>query len=240
MQTETKQRRYPPHTFMDVMEDNLQKALELLENVEIPEEARDLIRKTHVIARDVYPYSEKYSTQPSPILKGIWERTMGEDWKGLHAEGKISYIPSPIMMTDSTEGKRFSRFVSYTITSLGGLLQMLVKVTGAKNCLEVGMFTGFSTLSMAEALPEDGRVVSLELEPFFEEYNRRNAFDKSPHGHKIHVRIGNARDILEELAEEKMQFDLAFLDADKKSYQKYFEVILPIRDGVALVCRRDQ
>ena len=67
---------------------------------------------------------------------------------------------------------------------------MLVKATGAKNCLEVGMFTGFSTLSMAEALPEDGRVVSIELEPFFEEYNRRNAFDKSPHGHKIQVRIG--------------------------------------------------
>ena len=68
-------------------------------------------------------------------------------------------------------------------------MKTLVALTGAKTILEIGMFTGYATLAMAEALPEDGRIVSLELEPYLEEFVTPT-LHKSPHGSKIDIRIG--------------------------------------------------
>ena len=66
---------------------------------------------------------------------------------------------------------------------------MLIRATKAKKCLELGMFTGYGSLSMAEALPADGTVTSLEYSDSLAQYSREN-FDKSPHGHKISVKTG--------------------------------------------------
>ena len=68
-------------------------------------------------------------------------------------------------------------------------MKTLVALTGAKTVLEIGMFTAYATLSMAEVLPEDGKVVTLELELYLKEFVKPT-LEKSPHGQKIDIRIG--------------------------------------------------
>lgn len=72
---------------------------------------------------------------------------------------------------------------------------MLVHITHAKRVLEIGMFTGYGALSMAEGLPEDGCLIACELEPYLKDF-AQPIFDKSPHGKKIRVRTGPAMDTL--------------------------------------------
>jgi caffeoyl-CoA O-methyltransferase len=67
----------------------------------------------------------------------------------------------------------------------------LIRATKAKKCLELGMFTGYGSLSMAEALPADGTVTSLEISESLARY-ARESFDKSPNGHKIIVKTGDS------------------------------------------------
>lgn len=77
----------------------------------------------------------------------------------------------------------------------GQTLKMLVRMSQAKRILEIGMFTGYGALSMAEGLPDDGRLVACELEPYLKEFSQP-IFDKSPHGKKITVKTGSAMDTL--------------------------------------------
>jgi len=72
---------------------------------------------------------------------------------------------------------------------------MLVHMTKAKRVLEIGMFTGYGALSMAEALPENGHLIACELEPYLKDF-AQPIFDKSPHGKKIIVKTGPAMDTL--------------------------------------------
>ena len=102
---------------------------------------------------------------------------------------------------------------------VGGLLQLLIKITGAKNILEIGMFTGYSTLKMAEALPEDGEIHTCEL---MEKHVKtaENWFKKSNDGYKIVIHQGKA---INQLDTFKIgSFDLIFIDADKINYPEYY------------------
>ena len=72
---------------------------------------------------------------------------------------------------------------------VGQFIKALVGMTGARTVLEIGMFTGYGTLAMAEALPGDGAVITLELEPFLREFVKPS-LEKSPHASKIDIRIG--------------------------------------------------
>lgn len=107
----------------------------------------------------------------------------------------------------------------------GQTLKMLVHITQAKRVLEIGMFTGYGALSMAEGLPENGRLVACELEPYLKDF-AQPIFDKSPHGKKIHICTGSAMDTLKELAAAGEQFDMVFIDADKNNYINYYNFIL--------------
>jgi len=114
----------------------------------------------------------------------------------------------------------------------GALLRMLVRLTGARRILEIGTFTGYSALTMAEALPADGQVLTCERDAGTADLARGH-FARSPHGRKIELRVGPALDTLATLEGE---FDLAFLDADKESYPAYFDALLPrLRPGGLLV-----
>ena len=102
---------------------------------------------------------------------------------------------------------------------VSGLLQLLIKITGAKNILEIGMFTGYSTLKMAEALPEDGEIHTCEL---MEKHVKtaENWFKKSNDGYKIVIHQGKA---INQLDTFKIgSFDLIFIDADKINYPEYY------------------
>ena len=113
----------------------------------------------------------------------------------------------------------------------GRFLQMLVRLSGAKTILELGMFTGYSTLMMAEALPHDGRLITCEIDPKAEAIARRY-FAESPHGNKITIRMGPALDTIKALTGP---LDLVFIDADKGNYSNYYEACLPLLKSRGLV-----
>jgi caffeoyl-CoA O-methyltransferase len=104
----------------------------------------------------------------------------------------------------------------------GRFLELLVFATGTKRILEFGTYAGFSALTMAAALPEDGRLTTLELSQEHADF-ARGFFDRSPHGHKIEILVGPALDSARSL---EGPFDLVFIDADKDGYVDYYEVAL--------------
>ncbi|MBO6524268.1 MAG: class I SAM-dependent methyltransferase [Balneolaceae bacterium] len=107
---------------------------------------------------------------------------------------------------------------------VGQFLKMLIKISGAKRVLEIGTFTGYSAITMAEALPEDGEVITLEMNLKYQKIAQTH-FKDSGVGHKIKMIKGNAKKTIDALEGE---FDLAYLDGDKLRYLFYFEKILEI------------
>lgn len=147
-----------------------------------------------LIDPDLEDYARR-STHPEPeLLQELVERT--------HAE-----MESPQMLTGRLEGR---------------LLALLVQIHRPRLVVEVGMFTGYSALSMAEGLPEDGRILTCEIDP---EAARvaQETFDRSPHGHKIEIRMGPALATIRSLDET---IDFSFIDADKVGYPEYYEALL--------------
>lgn len=103
-------------------------------------------------------------------------------------------------------------------------LKLLARLVGSKRILEIGTFAGYSALSMAEALPEDGELITCEIDPEAIVFAKRY-FDLSPHGKKIALLEGAALDSLKSISGP---FDMAFIDADKENYSNYYEAILPM------------
>ena len=120
----------------------------------------------------------------------------------------------------------------------GQFMALLVELTGARKCLEVGTFTGYSTLSVALALPEDGQIVACDIS---EEFTSRAKpyWQKAGVAGKIDLRLGPALETLDALIAdgESGAFDFAFIDADKVNYQGYFQRALDLirRGGLILV-----
>ena len=103
----------------------------------------------------------------------------------------------------------------------GKLLYLLARVTGARRILELGTLGGFSTIWMARALPTDGRLITMEIDPGHAEVARQN-IQRAGLADRVDILIGKALDLLPTLAKEK-PFDLIFIDADKPPYTEYFE-----------------
>lgn len=139
---------------------------------------------------DIERYCKSYSLDDSDLLKELSQKT----WE-------TEEIPQMLCGT-----------------LVGGLLQMLIKISGAKRILEIGMFTGYSTLKMAEALPDDGEIHSCELMVKHVE-TATGWFEKSDVNHKIHVHQGPALKTLDEF--RAASFDMMFVDADKTGYPEY-------------------
>jgi caffeoyl-CoA O-methyltransferase len=148
-----------------------------------------------LVDEKVEDYAERHTTPPDPLLAELAEETKAT-------------MAAPQMLTGTIEGR---------------FLEVLVAATGARRVLEIGTFTGYSALSMAAALPDDGRIDTLDIEPKHAEVAQRY-FDRSPHGGKITLHLGPALDTIGELEGE---FDLVFIDADKENYDAYFEAVLP-------------
>ena len=107
----------------------------------------------------------------------------------------------------------------------GKLLQMLIKISNTKRVVEVGTFTGYSALVMAEALPEDGILTTCENSREYADIARRY-FEKSPYGQKIQLKLGPALQSLKAIPDNSEDF--VFIDADKPSYGIYFDEALRI------------
>jgi caffeoyl-CoA O-methyltransferase len=147
------------------------------------------------------------------------EHTSGEPpWFATLAEDTRARTTAPGMMVGTLEGR---------------LLTALVAMIRPRLVLEIGTFTGYSALSMAEALPPDGRIVTCDIS---EEHVAiaREHIARTPHADRIEILLGPAQQSVEGL---QWPFDLVFIDADKGGYLGYYEAVLPklAPDGVILV-----
>jgi caffeoyl-CoA O-methyltransferase len=110
----------------------------------------------------------------------------------------------------------------------GAFLGLLIRMIGARRCIEVGSFTGYSALSMALALPEDGRIVALDVSKDFTDI-AQGYWQRAGVSGKIELRLGPAQAALEKMvAAGEGPFDLVFIDADKPGYDGYYEAALKL------------
>lgn len=116
----------------------------------------------------------------------------------------------------------------------GMFLKLLARVSRATRILEIGTFTGYSALMMAAALPEDGELVTCEIDPKIASVAQR-FFNRSPDAAKIKLKVAPASKTLHSL--EPQSFDMAFIDADKENYINYFKQTLPLmrKNGLIVV-----
>ena len=159
------------------------------------------------MAGGVDPYVSRWTTPESAALRLLDERTAAADWSRRSAS---EVFLEQEMLSGHVEGQ---------------FLKMLVHVTGARRVLEIGMFTGYSALAMAEALPADGIVIACEIDAEVAAFAQR-CFAASDSGHQVEVRLGPALSTLEDLARSDQEFDLIFIDADKAGYLAYLNVVL--------------
>lgn len=116
----------------------------------------------------------------------------------------------------------------------GPLLAFLVRLTGARHVVEVGTFTGLSSLSMAQALPADGKLITLDISEEWTAY-ARDAWEQAGVADRVELRIGAALDSLRAMPADP-HIDLAFIDADKEGYVDYWEELVPrLRPGGLIV-----
>jgi predicted O-methyltransferase YrrM len=118
----------------------------------------------------------------------------------------------------------------------GKLLELMAKIRGARRILEIGTLGGYSTIWLARSLPVDGKLISLELEPYHAEVARVNV-DRAGIGSLVEIRTGPAADTLRAMiAEGTEPFDFVFIDADKEGYSEYFTLALQLsRPGTVIV-----
>jgi predicted O-methyltransferase YrrM len=110
----------------------------------------------------------------------------------------------------------------------GAFMGLMAKAIGAKRCLEIGVFTGYSALSVALALPADGKIVALDISKDFTD-RARPIWKEAGVADKIDLRIGPALDSLDKMiAAKEGPFDFAFIDADKPNYDGYYERVLKL------------
>jgi caffeoyl-CoA O-methyltransferase len=107
----------------------------------------------------------------------------------------------------------------------GQFLELMVEVTGARRVLEVGTFSGYSSLAMAKGLPEGGKLITCDIDPVATEIAKRY-WARAAWGDKIELRLGDAATTLEQLRAAGERFDLVFIDADKEGYIRYFDLAL--------------
>jgi caffeoyl-CoA O-methyltransferase len=154
-----------------------------------------------IVAKEAERYAADHTSPMSDLLEEIEEFT-------------LNHTPYPSMLTGRVEGR---------------FLQLAVQMSSTHNIVEVGTFTGYSALAMAEVLPADGRIITIDHNP---EHARiaREYFKRSPVGNKITQRQGEALEILKTLPDGKT--DMVFIDADKQNIGNYYrESMRILRDG---------
>lgn len=115
----------------------------------------------------------------------------------------------------------------------GNFLQMLCRLKGAKCILELGTYTGYAAHCLAEALGEGGEVHTIESDDEMEDFIR-SFIDEAPYKERIHLHLGDALTLLPSLL-QRYSFDLVYIDANKREYLEYYELILPHLPSGALI-----
>ncbi len=153
-----------------------------------------------IINEDLLRYSEQHTTEESDLLRQINRDT--------HAQ-----VLMPRMLSGHLQGR---------------VLSMLSKMMQPKRVLEIGTYTGYSAICLAEGLAPGGTLITIDINEELETRVRKY-FDQSGFSSKIQYRIGNASQIIPELPGP---FDMVFIDADKESYGRYYDMVIDkVREG---------
>ena len=156
----------------------------------------------------LYQYLVEHSLRDHPVLRELREET--------------AKLPKAVMQVGADQGQ---------------FLALLARLVGARRCLEIGVFTGYSSLAVAMALPEDGTILALDVSEEWTAIARRY-WKKAGVDHKIDLRLGPAMNTLDTLMSlrESGRFDMVFIDADKTSYLGYYERCIElVRPGGLIV-----
>ena len=144
-----------------------------------------------------------------------------ENYVDAHTDDVSFLLEELIAETENITGRSF-----WSIGKVEGkLLQLLIKISQTKRAVEVGTFTGYSALVIAQALPEDGILTTCENSREYADIALRY-FNRSPYGQKIHLKLGPALQTLRNISPNSQDF--VFIDADKPSYADYFDEALRI------------
>jgi caffeoyl-CoA O-methyltransferase len=168
------------------------------------------LQQAYELANGLDPYLDACTTPESPALATLVKRTQSEDWSKRFDDGETVRQLEQEMLSGHVEGQA---------------LKFLVQLTKARRVLEIGMFTGYSALAIAEALPADGEVVACEVDAYVAKFAQQ-CFKESTAGSKIAVRVAPALETMQQLAAAGEVFDLVFIDADKGGYLDYLNLLL--------------
>lgn len=151
----------------------------------------------------IYQYIKDHATAPSQALEWVEKQT--------HIRTNHSR-----MLSGSVQGQ---------------IMRMLAQTSGAKDILELGTFTGYSAICLASALPEDGHLDTLEINDELEDLILEG-FDKAGLSEKIDLHVGDCKETLRRFREEGRKYDLVYIDANKREYCEYYELIFDmVRPG---------
>jgi caffeoyl-CoA O-methyltransferase len=156
-----------------------------------------------IVPEEIDSYAEAHTTPPAELMAELADETKAT-------------LSSPGMLTGTVEGR---------------FLEQLVFALQAKRVLELGTYSGYSSLSMAAALPRGGHIDTCEVSEEHAEVAQRY-IDRSPYADRITIHLGPALETIERLGGE---WDFVFIDADKENYGNYYEALLPRLAPTALM-----
>lgn len=209
-ETLTKINKPRPVTPLGILVEELERTLKIAQQENVSAELANSLEKVYELAAGIDPYLEDNTTKESPELAALAKRTAEEDWSKRFDDGETVRQLEQEMLSGHIEGQT---------------LKMFVSMTKAKRILEIGMFTGYSALAMAEALPIDGDIIACEVDEYVSEF-AKECFENSEHGKKIKVVTAPAIETLKKLIADGETFDLVFIDADKPGYVDYFNLLI--------------
>jgi caffeoyl-CoA O-methyltransferase len=199
-----------PVTPLGILTAHLEAALRVANTLELPQDLSHNLHQALQLAAGLETYGSACTTPESPALAAIAQKTRAEPWQQRFAEGATRHPLEQEMLSGHVEGQ---------------VLKMFVHMTRAEHILDIGLFTGYSALAMAEALPRHGSLLACEVDPYVAGFAQK-LLQQSGHGDKIQVELGPALTTLTRLATTQESFDLVFIDAAKQEYEQYFQALL--------------
>jgi caffeoyl-CoA O-methyltransferase len=200
-----------PVTPVGILASSLEQLVRKAEDIEhLDSVFKAELQYAYDLAHGLDPYITRCTTPESTDLANLVRRTQTEDWQQHFSNGETARPLEQEMLSGHVEGQ---------------MLKFLVHLTRAHRILEIGMFTGYSALAMAEALPDDGEVVACEVDAFAAKFAQQ-CFNDTSVGHKISIFVAPAIDTMRDLAATGKIFDLVFIDADKAGYIDYLDLLL--------------
>ncbi|MEM7762165.1 MAG: class I SAM-dependent methyltransferase [Cyanobacteria bacterium P01_G01_bin.67] len=199
-----------PVTPLGILVQHLQQIRDQAAQESISAEFSTVLEQAYHLAAGLTPYVANCTTAESEALANLTRKTQEEDWSKRFDDGETVQALEQEMLSGHIEGQ---------------LLKMLVSISKSQRVLEIGMFTGYSALAIAEALPEDGCLLACEVDPYVSQF-AQECFAASPHGTKITVEVAPAMETMSRLIKRGESFDLVFIDADKGGYIDYFNLLL--------------